>query len=505
VTEPVVSPRVAHLVPPSPRTSVETVAAPVLVPDLVPDLTARPMVVPERPLAPLRRWWRLPLRAGIDAAVVVACASALHQLGAPAPLEVSAAAVIAWPLLLMVLGTRDPGPVPRSRISAASGVLRAMGAAAVLAWLAHPVAGSAAAPEGVVPLLLLLGTTTVLGAALFPLARPVRVVLAGASSDVSAALAELGSSPRFDVVGVCLPPRQDDDEPGQGHVFPDDGVPVSHGFADATRFAAERAAQALVLLPSGTLPFVTVRRLLWAAPGRDLDVYVGTGLLDVAPSRTSVVQGVGLDLLHVRPAPTRGARRLVKEVVERVVALGGLVVLSPLLLALAVAIRRETPGPALFRQQRVGRNGELFTMVKFRTMTQTAEADKVELSVLNDCDAVLFKMRSDPRVTGLGRWLRRYSVDELPQLWNVVTGDMSLVGPRPALPDEVEKYDIDPRRRLAVKPGLTGLWQVSGRSDLSWPETVRLDVQYVDNWSLGLDVSILCRTIGAVLDHRGAY
>jgi exopolysaccharide biosynthesis polyprenyl glycosylphosphotransferase len=234
-------------------------------------------------------------------------------------------------------------------------------------------------------------------------------------------------------------------------------------------------------------------------------VYVGTGLLDVAPSRTSVVQGVGLDLLHVRPAPTRGARRLVKEVVERMVALGGLVVLSPLLLALAVAIRRETPGPALFRQQRVGRNGELFTMVKFRTMTQTAEADKVELSVLNECDAVLFKMRADPRVTGLGRWLRRYSIDELPQLWNIVTGDMSLVGPRPALPDEVEKYDVDPRRRLAVKPGLTGLWQVSGRSDLSWPETVRLDVQYVDNWSLGLDVSIVCRTIGAVLDHRGAY
>ncbi len=186
-------------------------------------------------------------------------------------------------------------------------------------------------------------------------------------------------------------------------------------------------------------------------------------------------------------------------------ALTGLVLLSPLLLGVAVAIRRETPGPALFRQQRVGRNGELFTMLKFRTMTETAEADKVELSRLNDCDAVLFKMRDDPRVTDLGRWLRRYSIDELPQLWNVVTGQMSLVGPRPALPDEVEKYDIDPRRRLAVKPGLTGLWQVSGRSDLSWPETVRLDVQYVDNWSLGLDVSILCRTLGAVLDHKGAY
>jgi lipopolysaccharide/colanic/teichoic acid biosynthesis glycosyltransferase len=138
-------------------------------------------------------------------------------------------------------------------------------------------------------------------------------------------------------------------------------------------------------------------------------------------------------------------------------------------------------------------------------MSRTAEVDRLELKHHNECDAVLFKIREDPRVTRLGRLLRRYSIDELPQLWNVVTGDMSLVGPRPALPEEVERYDVDPRRRLAVKPGLTGLWQVSGRSDLSWPETVRLDVQYVDNWSLGLDVSILLRTIRAVLDHRGAY
>jgi exopolysaccharide biosynthesis polyprenyl glycosylphosphotransferase len=472
---------------------------------LVPDLVPRPAPVPEPSVRTGRRWWRLPLRAGAGAAVVVACASVLHQVGVPAPLPVSALAVIVWPLLLLALSTPDRGPVPRSRTSAVTDVLRAMCAASVLAWLAIPVAGSTASPEEVVPLLLLVGATTVLGAALFPLARPVRVVLAGAASDVSAALAELGSSPRFDVVGVCLPPRQGDDEPGQGPIPFTDGVPTSDGFTDAARFAAEHAADALVLLPSSALPFVTVRRLLWSAPDRDLDVYVGTGLLDVAPSRTSVVQGVGLDLLHVRPAPTRGARRLVKEAVERIAALTGLILLSPLLLGVAVAIRRETPGTALFRQQRVGRHGELFTMLKFRTMTETAEADKVGLSRLNDCDGVLFKMRDDPRVTDLGRWLRRYSIDELPQLWNVVTGHMSLVGPRPALPDEVEKYDIDPRRRLAVKPGLTGLWQVSGRSDLTWPETVRLDVQYVDNWSLGLDVSILCRTIGAVLDHKGAY
>ena len=145
-------------------------------------------------------------------------------------------------------------------------------------------------------------------------------------------------------------------------------------------------------------------------------------------------------------------------------------------------------------------------MLKFRTMSCTAPEEQADLAVHNEVDGgVLFKMRGDPRVTPLGAILRRYSVDELPQLWNVVTGQMSLVGPRPALPSEVERYDLDPRRRLAVKPGITGLWQVSGRSDLSWAESVRLDVKYVDNWSLSLDVAILCRTVRAVVDHRGAY
>jgi exopolysaccharide biosynthesis polyprenyl glycosylphosphotransferase len=499
-----VSARVARLVPPSPRTPVDPLAAPAAVTPLAPGAvsSATPSRVQVR--RPARQWWRLPLRASVDAATVVLCAAVLDGLGSPVPLAVTAVATVVWPLLLLVLGGPSPGPVPQARTSALTGVLRALCAAAVLAWLAAPVAGTLASPAEVVPLLALLGATAVLGASLFPLARPVRVVLAGAASDVSTALAELGTSPRFDVVGVCLPPRQDD-QPGQGaHLF-EDQVPMWTGFPQAAEFAAGQGADALVLLPGSELPFPTVRRLLWASPAEHLSVYVGTGLLDVRPSRTSVVQGVGLDLLHVRPAPTRGPRRLVKEVVDRVAALAGLVVLSPVLLLIAVMIRSESPGPALFRQQRVGRDGRHFTMVKFRTMSRTAEVDRLELTHHNDCDAVLFKIREDPRVTRHGRWLRRYSIDELPQLWNVVTGDMSLVGPRPALPEEVERYDVDPRRRLAVKPGLTGLWQVSGRSDLSWPETVRLDVQYVDNWSLGLDLSILLRTIRAVLDHRGAY
>ena len=182
-----------------------------------------------------------------------------------------------------------------------------------------------------------------------------------------------------------------------------------------------------------------------------------------------------------------------------------LLLLLPLLIGIAIAIRLDSAGPAIFRQRRVGRDGRTFVMWKFRTMSTDAGAVRETLSDQNDCDGVIFKMRADPRVTRLGRVLRRYSLDELPQLVNVLRGHMSLVGPRPALPQEVSRYTVDPSRRLVVKPGVTGLWQVSGRSDLSWDESVRLDLRYVDNWSLALDVSIVLRTLGAVLGHRGAY
>jgi exopolysaccharide biosynthesis polyprenyl glycosylphosphotransferase len=213
----------------------------------------------------------------------------------------------------------------------------------------------------------------------------------------------------------------------------------------------------------------------------------------------------GLGLLHVRPSRHRGPARAAKGALERVAALLLLVVLAPLLLALAYAVRRDSPGPATYRQTRIGRGGVPFTMYKFRTMSVNAELRLPELSDHNMTDGVLFKIREDPRITRIGSFLRRFSLDELPQLLNVLRGQMSLVGPRPALPDEVARYSPDERRRLAVKPGLTGLWQVSGRSDLSWSDSVRLDLRYVDNWSLGLDLLILCQTVRAVLDHRGAY
>ena len=179
--------------------------------------------------------------------------------------------------------------------------------------------------------------------------------------------------------------------------------------------------------------------------------------------------------------------------------------LSPVLIAAAVLVKLHDGGPVLFRQTRTGRHGEQFSCLKFRSMVVDAEAHLARLHAESGHDGGLFKMKEDPRITKPGRWLRRFSIDELPQLFNVVRGEMSLVGPRPPLPLEVASYEADTTRRLRVRPGMTGLWQVSGRSDLSWEEAVRLDLYYVDNWSMVQDASILVRTVRAVFGRSGAY
>ena len=182
-----------------------------------------------------------------------------------------------------------------------------------------------------------------------------------------------------------------------------------------------------------------------------------------------------------------------------------LLVLSPLMLVLAVLVRRDSPGGAIYRQTRVGKNGKEFTVLKFRTMRRGADAELALLADQNESDGPLFKIANDPRITRIGTTLRKLSLDELPQLWNVFRGDMSLVGPRPPLPTEVAVYESHVHRRLLVKPGVTGLWQVSGRSDLSWEQSVRLDLSYVENWSFMADLAILFRTVGTVLGSSGAY
>jgi exopolysaccharide biosynthesis polyprenyl glycosylphosphotransferase len=250
---------------------------------------------------------------------------------------------------------------------------------------------------------------------------------------------------------------------------------------------------------------MALRRLAWGIESRRADLFVAPALMDVAGPRVSVRPVAGMPLLHVEHPDINGVRQLVKSGFDKLVAAVALVVLAVPMLAISIVVRATSPGPALFRQTRIGRGGREFQVLKFRTMVADAERLKQVLLDNNESDGVLFKIRNDPRITRVGALLRRYSLDELPQLLNVLRGEMSLVGPRPPLPAEVEKYGADVRRRLVVKPGMTGLWQVSGRSDLSWEESVRLDLRYVENWSLMLDLQVLWKTWSAVTRGEGAY
>ena len=435
----------------------------------------------------------------LDAVLASIALAAAHLMGLRLDPAVSVALVVAWPAVLATSGYYLEGPFGRSLRSRGRRIVRSGAVVGLACWVGHAATVPGLAPSDLVAATAALTLAGLAGAALRVGERAPRVVVAGHPSDVRAAVEELRRSRRpVDLAAVCL---TEAGEPGDTF----DDLPVHLGVNDAPKVAAGFSADSLLVLPGPDLSAVQLRRLQWQAAREQTAFYLGTGLLDVAPVRLTGVETGGLGALHVRPAPVRGPRRQVKEIGERALAAIALLVLLPLLLAVGLAVRRDTPGHAIFRQPRVGRNGKHFTMYKFRTMTTSAPSEVAGLSDQNDSDGCLFKLREDPRVTRVGGALRRYSVDELPQLWNVVIGQMSLVGPRPALPTEVERYDDDPRRRLAVKPGLTGLWQVSGRSDLSWTESVRLDLQYVDNWSLGLDISILRRTVGAVLGHRGAY
>lgn len=245
------------------------------------------------------------------------------------------------------------------------------------------------------------------------------------------------------------------------------------------------------------------RRLRWAMEGQDVEVLVTTELSELLPSSVSLRVVSAAPLLAVRTQPSR-VQHLVKVAMDRTLAAVLLVIGSPILLGAMLAVRITSPGGAIFRQVRIGTRGRPFTMLKIRTMSVDAEQRKSSLENV-DGAGPLFKVRQDPRITPIGRVLRRFSIDELPQLVNVLRGDMSLVGPRPPLASEVAVYDSMAVHRLNVRPGLTGLWQVSGRSDLSWDQAVRLDLLYVDNWSLFLDLKILWRTARAVLGARGAY
>lgn len=283
------------------------------------------------------------------------------------------------------------------------------------------------------------------------------------------------------------------------------GIPVVGELDDTADVVRRCGADTVAVLSCPEMDGVKLRRLAWELEKTGTDLCVAPALLDVAGPRTTVRPTAGLTLLHVDHPQLSGPRQVLKDLIDRCVAAVALLLLSPLMIAVAVSIRLSDRGPALFRQTRVGKDGATFSMYKFRTMVVDAEQRLARLRELNEFDGVLFKMRRDPRITRIGARLRKWSLDELPQLFNVLLGDMSLVGPRPPLPDEAARYADHVRRRLVVKPGLTGLWQVSGRSDLSWDESVRLDLRYVENWSLALDLQILWKTIAVTLRGSGAY
>lgn len=301
------------------------------------------------------------------------------------------------------------------------------------------------------------------------------------------------------VTVACVPSGRQDP------VLTELGVRVIGTFEEIPAAVLESDVDAVAVLPSPELDGSALRRLGWQLEATRAELLVAPAVMEVVGPRIAIRPICGLPLLHVERPEFTGVRRAVKNVFDRCAASVGLLALLPVLLVLTVAVKTTSPGPALFRQTRIGRNGQPFSIYKLRTMHHRAELRVVELNAANEGNGVLFKIHADPRVTSVGKWLRRYSLDELPQLGNVLLGHMSLVGPRPPLASEVEAYGDDMRRRLLVKPGLTGLWQINGRSDLDWDEAVRLDLRYVENWSFAFDLMIIWKTAAAVLRGRGAY
>lgn len=286
------------------------------------------------------------------------------------------------------------------------------------------------------------------------------------------------------------------------------GIPVLGAERDLLEIAESVRPHMLLFTAGSTSSAEEFRRTAWKLEHEDVGVIVVPALTEIAADRVTMRPVAGLPLVYMDLPRARQALKWTKRMFDVVVAAAVLLLISPLLAVIALRIRLHDGGPVIFRQQRAGRDGTEFEFLKFRSMVTDAEAvrlEMVERAVQDRGNRVMFKMRDDPRITAPGRFLRRYSLDELPQLWNVLRGHMSLVGPRPALPSEVDAYDDDARRRLHVRPGITGLWQVSGRSDLSWEDTVRLDSYYVDNWSFTQDLQILIRTVRAVLASSGAY
>lgn len=329
-----------------------------------------------------------------------------------------------------------------------------------------------------------------------------KAIIAGEPADVKYVIGQIDKNrvPAYQVVGVSI-----DTEDRDAIMMNARSVPIVSGL-DTVAEAASRLGVDTVIVagqPSGGGQFI--RDLGWDLEGTAAELVVASRLTNVAGPRIHFRPVDGLPLMHVELPQYEGGKHVMKRALDVVVSGIALLVLMPLMLVIAYLVRRDSDGPILFRQERVGRGGKTFHMLKFRSMVQTAEDDLAGLLDKNEGAGVLFKMKNDPRVTRIGQVLRKYSLDELPQLWNILIGEMSLVGPRPPLESEVASYEDRVHRRLYIKPGLTGMWQVNGRSNLDWDESVRLDLYYVENWSLTGDLVIMWRTLRVLRGAVGAY
>jgi exopolysaccharide biosynthesis polyprenyl glycosylphosphotransferase len=419
------------------------------------------------------------------------------------PLAVMAALAFSRSYEVRFLGD---GPEEYRRVTDAA--LKVTAAAAAVAFLfSLPYAGGFPVPFLLLgTALLLLGRVSARAALRFGRRRnrwTHRVLVVGSRSQACDLAAQLCHSPRvgYAVVGAVIPGG--DESPLR--LVDDTCVPVAGKLTRLGTAILATGADTVAVAASRETTGESLRLLSYELEGTGVALLVAPALTNVSGTRVSIRPVAGLPLLHLDEPELTGARQVVKQGFDLVTTSLLLLLLLPVLALLALVVRATSPGPALFVQERVGRRGETFRVFKFRTMTVDAEQRLVDLAHLNEHDGVLFKVRNDPRITRVGGVLRKYSLDELPQLFNVLRGEMSLVGPRPPLPSEVARYQGHTHRRLLVKPGITGLWQVSGRSELSWNETVRLDLHYVENWSLGLDIAIMARTVVAVLARRGAY
>jgi exopolysaccharide biosynthesis polyprenyl glycosylphosphotransferase len=299
------------------------------------------------------------------------------------------------------------------------------------------------------------------------------------------------------VIGVCLPSSELPRPIG-------DGIPVLGSLRQVPEVVRAMGCDAVAVTSDDATRYTYLRELAWSLEGAGVELLVDPGLVEVAGPRMHIRPLMGFPLLHVEEPHFTGWRRVVKRVSDIVLTSVGLLIISPLMIGIAAVVKLQDGGPVIFRQARIGRDGKPFTVLKFRSMITNAEERKLELMPYNEGKGGLFKLSRDPRVTRFGQFLRDFSLDELPQLFNVLSGSMSLVGPRPHLASELAQMPSEASRRSLVTPGLTGLWQVSGRSNLEGEDAIRIDLRYVENWSLTLDLLILWKTISAVLAKRGA-